>query len=111
MARMLDYPWPGNIRELSHVVQRVVVLGRHRLAELEDLPHGLSRSLPEVAEGFAELVPARVMQHRYAVWALERSGGHKSRTAESLGLDIKTLNRWLQDPPPAETLIMPEEDR
>jgi two-component system response regulator HydG len=108
MARILDYNWPGNVRELSHVVQRVVVLGRHPLAELEDLPQGLGRVAPGQAEAFAELVPARVMQHRYAVWALERSGGHKSRTAESLGLDIKTLNRWLQEAPAAEP-ISPDE--
>ena len=111
LARLLDYAWPGNIRELSHVVQRVVVLGRHRLAELEDLPHGLSRGTPGGTEVFTEVVPARVMQHRYAVWALERSGGHKSRTAESLGLDIKTLNRWLQEQPAAESPAVPEEDR
>ena len=111
LARLLDYAWPGNIRELSHVVQRVVVLGRNPLAEREDLPHGLSRVARDLTEVFSEVVPARVMQHRYAVWALERSGGHKSRTAESLGLDIKTLNRWLQEQPTAEGPFSPEEER
>ena len=111
LARLLDYAWPGNIRELSHVVQRVVVLGRKRLAELEDLPHGLNRGARELTEVFSEVVPARAMQHRYAVWALERSGGHKSRTAEALGLDIKTLNRWLQELPSGETPFTPEDER
>ena len=99
LARLMDYGWPGNIRELSHVVQRIVVLGRHPLAEVEELPPGLTRACPESSGGFSEVMPARVLQHRYALWALERLDGHKSRTAEHLGIDVKTLNRWLQDDP------------
>jgi len=35
------------------------------------------------------------VQRRYAAWALERFGGHKARTAEALGVDVKTLAKWL----------------
>jgi two-component system response regulator HydG len=99
LGRLMDYPWPGNVRELAHLIQRAVVLGRGPVADLEDLPPALLQAPPAVPDGFAELVPARELQHRYAAWALERCGGHKSRTAEKLGIDIKTLNRWLQDGP------------
>jgi len=102
LARMLDYPWPGNVRELAHLIQRVVVLGRTAVAGVEDLPSALLREGQEPQAGFAELMPARELQHRYAAWALEHCGGHKSRTAERLGIDIKTLNRWLQDGPASE---------
>jgi transcriptional regulator with PAS, ATPase and Fis domain len=37
------------------------------------------------------------MQRRYARWAFEQLDGHKSRTAEKLDVDVKTLNRWLAD--------------
>jgi DNA-binding NtrC family response regulator len=50
------------------------------------------------ADLFAEsaaVLPIREVQHRYAVWALERFGGHKTRTAEALGIDGKTLAKWL----------------
>ena len=40
-------------------------------------------------------MPVRDLQRRYARWALERLGGHKARTAAELGVDVKTLNRWL----------------
>jgi two-component system response regulator HydG len=103
LARMLDYPWPGNVRELSHLIQRVVVLGRAEVAGPEDLPSALQRDVQEPQAGFSELMPARELQHRYAAWALERCGGHKSRTAERLGIDIKTLNRWLQETGGEET--------
>jgi len=97
MRRLMDYPWPGNVRELAHLIQRMVVLGRTPVADLDELPPGLLEE-PQQAQGsFTELMPARELQHRYSAWALERCGGHKSRTAERLGIDIKTLNRWLQD--------------
>ena len=51
---------------------------------------------------FSKVLPARELQHRYAQWALERCSGLKNRTADSLGIDIKTLNRWLQEGPSPE---------
>jgi two-component system response regulator HydG len=99
LRRFLDYPWPGNVRELAHLIQRMVVLGRTAVADLEDLPPSLIQDPQAPQGGFSELMPARELQHRYAAWALEQCGGHKSRTAERLGIDIKTLNRWLQDGP------------
>jgi len=97
LHRLMDYPWPGNVRELAHLIQRMVVLGRTAVADLEDLPPGLTQDPQAPQGGFSELVPARELQHRYAAWALEHCGGHKSHTAERLGIDIKTLNRWLQE--------------
>ena len=99
LARFLDYPWPGNVRELSHVVQRMVVLGRQALADMEDLPQAIRFESGNPMDVFSRVLPARELQHRYAAWALEQCGGHKSHTAERLGIDIKTLNRWLQDGP------------
>jgi DNA-binding NtrC family response regulator len=40
-------------------------------------------------------MPIRELQRRYARWALDRNSGHKARTAADLGVDVKTLNRWL----------------
>jgi two-component system response regulator HydG len=42
-----------------------------------------------------EIVPIRDLQRRYAVWAMTRLGGHKGRVAEKLGIDAKTLWKWL----------------
>ena len=103
LTRNMDYPWPGYVRELAHLIQRVVVLGRAAVVDAEELPPVLRRDVPEPQDGFHEILPARELQHRYAVWALERCGGHKSRTAEHLAIDIKTLNRWLQDGPAGES--------
>ena len=105
LARFLDYPWPGNVRELSHVVQRMVVLGRKAQADLEDLPQAIRFESGNPMDVFSKVLPARELQHRYALWALERCSGLKNRTAEALGIDIKTLNRWLQEGPGSETSL------
>ena len=47
------------------------------------------------ALGRAASLPIREVQRRYAAWALETLGGHKARTAEALGVDMKTLAKWL----------------
>lgn len=41
------------------------------------------------------MIPVRELQRRYAAWALEQTGGHRGRTAERLGIDAKTLAKWL----------------
>jgi two-component system response regulator HydG len=96
-ARLLEHAWPGNVRELAHAIERTVVLGRGPEVSLADLPPTLSSTppapLPEALAG--GVLPIREVQRRYAAWALERCDGHKSRTAEALGVDVKTLAKWL----------------
>jgi two-component system response regulator HydG len=97
LDRMLEYPWPGNVRELKHAVSRMVLLGRDCEAKSVDLPRAIAeRSERRTPIDFGELVlPVRELQRRYAVWVLERAGGRKSIACEQLGIDGKTLNKWL----------------
>jgi two-component system, NtrC family, response regulator HydG len=97
MARLLDYAWPGNVRELAHAVERVVLLGREAEVRASDLPAATVQSpAPGLPPGLESAVlPIREVQRRYAAWALERLGGHKTRTAEALDVDAKTLAKWL----------------
>jgi two-component system response regulator HydG len=97
MTKLLEYTWPGNVRELAHAVERVVLLGRASQATVDDLPPSVANvpppGLPETLAG--GVMPIREVQRRYASWALERFGGQKGRTAEALGVDGKTLAKWL----------------
>jgi two-component system response regulator HydG len=97
MQKLMDHAWPGNVRELAHAIERVVLLGREAEARASDLPAGVTSGpppeMPSVLEG--GVLPIREVQRRYAAWALERLGGRKARTAEALGVDVKTLSKWL----------------
>ncbi len=108
LMRLLEYRWPGNVRELAHLVERMVVLGREPELRASDLPPSLGAPQGRDWEGFDEIVSSREMQRRYAAWVLEKLGGNKARTAETLGIDVKTLGKWLSDPAPAGTDADPE---
>jgi two-component system response regulator HydG len=96
LAVMLDYAWQGNVRELAHVIERAVLLADGPEVQAFELPPQL-REMPRSgdAEFAGTVMPIRELQRRYARWALDRLGGHKARTAADLGVDVKTLNRWL----------------
>jgi two-component system response regulator HydG len=94
LQRLLDYSWPGNVRELEHAIERGVLLAAD--TEIQDSDLGLAAAQLDSRSTFSgEVVPMIEMQRRYARWALDELGGHKTRTAERLDVDIKTLNRWL----------------
>ncbi len=97
MERLLEYRWPGNVRELAHLVERMVVLGREAEVRAVDLPSALGASHSKEWRGFDEILSSREMQRRYAAWVLEKLGGNKARTAETLGIDVKTLGKWLSE--------------
>ena len=94
LRRLIDYAWPGNVRELAHVVERAVLLAQGPDIDVADLVGLDDRRAPELT---GDIVPMIEMQRRYARWALDRMNGHKTRTAERLDVDVKTLNRWLSD--------------
>jgi two-component system response regulator HydG len=97
MAQLLDHAWPGNVRELAHAIERVVLLGRDPEVRASDLPSSVGAARPPDMPATLEggVLSIREVQRRYAAWALEKLGGHKSRTAEALGIDTKTLAKWL----------------
>jgi two-component system response regulator HydG len=99
LARLLDYGWPGNVGGLAPVIERGVLLGDGPELTANDLPEHVRAAPP--GEGDAAfsgpVLPIRELQRRYARWALDRLGGHKARTASELGVDVKTLNKWLAD--------------
>ena len=74
-----------------------MLLGRSAEVQHADLP--VKRDPGAAARAGAALeggvLPIREVQRRYAAWALEKMGGRKARTAEALGVDGKTLAKWL----------------
>ena len=101
---MKSYRWPGNVRELAHTVEKLVLLGRAPEIGVDDLRELLRDLLnqqdddaPGRFEFHGDLIPHRELERRYAAWALAQTGGHRGRTAEKLGVDPKTLRKWLGD--------------
>ncbi|MFO0600576.1 MAG: sigma-54 dependent transcriptional regulator [Myxococcaceae bacterium] len=103
------YLWPGNVRELRHVIERAVLLGRGDAVEVGDLPRAVVERPVDTTSFGTQVVSMRAMQRRYAAWALEQCDGHKRHTCEALDLDLKTLNRLLDEEAAAATSLSPPE--
>jgi DNA-binding NtrC family response regulator len=98
--QMLDtYEFPGNVRELSHILERGMLLAREGVITAGDLPPEVTRAWTSHATGgsmgsLADDWPTlQVLERRYIDRVLSRTGGNKTRAAEVLGIDRRTLNR------------------
>jgi two-component system, NtrC family, response regulator HydG len=98
LSALMSYRWPGNVRELAHLVERLVLLVRQPTIRRADLPAAVAAPpRAEHVELMQEILPIREVQRRYARWALEQLGGARMRVAEALGIDKKTLAKWLAE--------------
>jgi DNA-binding NtrC family response regulator len=91
------YPWPGNVRELKNAVERSAILADEAIGP-EIVPVGDRTSQPvAVAAGNGSMLHVRVgaslddVERRVILATLEEYGGDKKRTAETLGISLKTL--------------------
>lgn len=81
------YSWPGNIRELENLVQRAVIMCDGTI-QVKDLPDHLKFKIDFPETGF---LPLREMEKEYAKKVLAYVDGNKTKAAEILQIDRKTL--------------------
>jgi two-component system response regulator HydG len=96
---LLAYHWPGNVRELENVVERAVALTESDLLCPEDLPQTMQerKSQDRLASAVAQGFTLDQLEREYIERILEVEGGNKTRAAQRLGLDRKTLYRKLEE--------------
>jgi two-component system, NtrC family, response regulator HydG len=100
VRRLLEYDWPGNVRQLENFIHRAVVMHAESKA-IPAIPLGdtVDQSpeldlLTRAAETGWDLAS---VEREYLLLVLERQHGHLGRTAEALGIDRRTLYRKLQE--------------
>jgi DNA-binding NtrC family response regulator len=95
---LLNHPWPGNVRELENVIQRAIALSQHDVILPEDFPPSLVEKTEEnlIEKAFQEKYTMDQLEKEYIRRVLTEVGGNKSKAAEILGFDRKTLYRKLE---------------
>ena len=91
---LLDYAWPGNIRELEHAIERACAVATGSQIDVEDLPDAV-----RAAVGLQESTSRRPLDVREVAYihaVLARHGGHRRRAAAELGISLSTLKRRLR---------------
>jgi two-component system response regulator AtoC len=101
MALIKLYPWPGNVREMENLIERLVILNRSGTITAADLPARVrgDHSTTAVATAAAELARGSIdltatlaaIEASLIEQALRQSKGNRTRAAESLGLSRTTL--------------------
>ncbi|MEZ6183465.1 MAG: sigma-54 dependent transcriptional regulator [Planctomycetota bacterium] len=99
---LLRYPWPGNIRELENVAQRIVLLGPERaLALLQRSPNATPSQIAFLEDSSSDVRPLKdVVQDasRSAILAaLQATSGSRTQAAKLLGVSRKTLFNKMQE--------------
>ena len=92
LAALHAHPWPGNLRELSHAIERAVLLGDGPLVRAADLGLGSARTAaPRLEDMSLETVERFLIQQ-----TLARCGGNAMKAAEALGLSRSAFYRRLE---------------
>jgi transcriptional regulator with PAS, ATPase and Fis domain len=101
MSLMLDYRWPGNIRELQNAIQFAFVKCDGKVIVPEDLP----LELREVQTVGVRRGPSKKLDPEGVKSALIKTGGNKAKAAKLLGVGRATLYRFLGDYPELNEIV------
>ena len=99
LAAMDGYQWPGNVRELKNTVDRLVLMHKGTLVQVDDLPKDIQAERAAEDEGFQIPfgMPLDEVERRIIRGTLERTGGDKQVAARLLGIAARTIYRKLDE--------------
>jgi DNA-binding NtrC family response regulator len=96
LQALVNYAWPGNIRELANVLERAQILAEENHITLDDLPETVqltSLASPAVSSGPLNLDD---LERRTVLAALQQVKGNKVHAAKALGISRRALYRLLE---------------
>jgi transcriptional regulator with PAS, ATPase and Fis domain len=96
MSPLLEYDYPGNIRELENIIEQAFVLCRGSVIEPGHLPPEL-RPETDATQNLLGVMSLRSMEKRLIEESLRKFNGNRQRAAEELGINPSTLYRKMKN--------------
>lgn len=97
MAILMNYDFPGNVRELENIIERGVALSNGNTIELAHLPEDLKElSIRTFRKKEGKIPSLEEQEESYIKWVLKEVGGNKTIAAQILGIDRVSLWRKLK---------------
>ena len=97
LEALTAHAWPGNVRELENTVERLVLFSRGSVIDVGDLPASFHEAPPGLADRlFNGLPPLDEIERRYLVHVLDSVAGNRTKAAEIMGIDRRTLYRMAE---------------
>jgi transcriptional regulator with PAS, ATPase and Fis domain len=94
---LTNYHWPGNVRELENLIERLVVFSRGQRVDVGDLPPTITPRPPALEKRlFDDLPTLDEVERRYLLHVLQQVGNNRTRAAEVMGIDRRTLYRMAE---------------
>jgi DNA-binding NtrC family response regulator len=98
---MVNYPWPGNVRELENIITRSSVLNTGTPITADELSRWLiggPETPPKTAPaGVPVGLSLQEMERKLIEATLDHFSGHRAKTAEALGIGLRTLTGKLRE--------------
>jgi len=101
LAALMAYRWPGNVRELENALQRMLIVSKGEILDLEDVPPEIRgkgtevRNTPSGLKGIAK-ESAELVEKNTILEALSKMSGNITRTARALGISRATLQNKMK---------------
>jgi PAS domain S-box-containing protein len=95
MARLLEYDYPGNIRELENIIEQAFVLCRGGLIEMTHLPPEMRPPADSAGETFGPM-SLEAVEKRLILETLWRCSGNRKQASRELGIDVSSLYRKIK---------------
>jgi len=96
MARLMEYEYPGNIRELENIIEHAFALCEGELIDREHLPPEHRPEAVSIMQGPDTAASLKAMEKALIKEVLRRHGGSRIRAARELGIDTSTLYRKIK---------------